>query len=63
MNVAQRLTRLQRVQDALITRMADEAGAPYGLSAEEVLAEAARLLSWPPEVLQRELDAFQEREP
>ena len=63
MNAAQRLTRLQRVQDALITRMAAEAGAPYGLSAEEVLDEATALLAWPPEVLERELAAFREEEP
>jgi hypothetical protein len=63
MNAAQRLSRLQRVQDALITRMAAEVGASYGLTAEEVLAEAYTLLSWPPEVLQRELAAFREEEP
>jgi hypothetical protein len=63
MNAAQRLTRLRRVQDAVITRMAAEAGAPYGVSAEDVIVEAEKLLRWPPEVLERELATFREDKP
>jgi hypothetical protein len=68
MSYAKRLSRLQRLQEErlqeeLILRMAAEAGAPYGLSAEEVIDEATILLTWPPELLERELATFREDKP
>jgi hypothetical protein len=39
--------------------LAAEAGHPYGVTADEVLEEARALLTLPPEVLQRELEALE----
>jgi hypothetical protein len=48
--------RIALLEERYLRRLAAEAGAPYGLTADQVLQEARDFLSLPPEVQQRELE-------
>jgi hypothetical protein len=54
--------RLIKLHLAYIRQLAAEAGAPYGLTADDVLEEARAFLALPPEVQQRELETLQHDE-
>jgi len=51
--------RIAVLEECYLRHLAAEAGAPYGLTADDVREEARTFLACPPEVQQRELEALQ----